>query len=250
MKLQWRNCNEVEEEHRRNERQYAHTYHYADTICVCRAFWELPKSYRDGILLHEIGHLLVGPEGSEREATEAAEEFFDVPINYVDSPYGRELERLENMPRRRRRNPEEEIPFGEWVPAHAVMFNEDGTVSVMAEPGEALSNPVLYHGEDEERASEILKDAFYTGKYKGLRKRGPRSDDPRWLVGYDYEIEPVSNRGRRRRNQVMMSEARRERMLRELAGTLAQMVEDGDITDMEANDWYNMKADQWAHGLS
>lgn len=35
---------------------------------------------------------------------------------------------------RRRRNPEGELPYGEWVPAHAVRFNHDGTVSVMTEP--------------------------------------------------------------------------------------------------------------------
>jgi hypothetical protein len=38
---------------------------------------------------------------------------------------------------------------------------------------------------------------------------------------------------------------RRERMLRELASDLANLVESGDMTDMEANEWYNNKADQW-----
>jgi hypothetical protein len=46
------------------------------------------------------------------------------------------------------------------------------------------------------------------------------------------------------------TEARREQMLRDLSSNLADMVETGDMTDMEANDWYNMKADQWAEGLS
>lgn len=41
-------------------------------------------------------------------------------------------------------------------------------------------------------------------------------------------------------------DARREQMLRELASTLADMVEAGDLTETEANEWYNMKADQWA----
>jgi hypothetical protein len=31
----------------------------------------------------------------------------------------------------RRRNPEDELPTGEWIPAHAVRFNEDGSVSLM-----------------------------------------------------------------------------------------------------------------------
>ena len=41
----------------------------------------------------------------------------------------------------------------------------------------------------------------------------------------------------------------RERMLRELMSDLANMVEAGEITDIEANEWYNMKADQWANGI-
>ncbi len=40
--------------------------------------------------------------------------------------------------------------------------------------------------------------------------------------------------------------ARREQMLRELASNLADLVESGDITSEQANDWYNAKADQWA----
>lgn len=38
---------------------------------------------------------------------------------------------------------------------------------------------------------------------------------------------------------------RRERMLRELASDLADMVASGDMTDIEANEWYNTKADRW-----
>ena len=42
----------------------------------------------------------------------------------------------------------------------------------------------------------------------------------------------------------------RERMLRELTSDLANMVESGDLTDVQANEWFNMKADQWNEGLS
>mgnify|MGYP000892668888 CR=1 FL=1 len=41
-------------------------------------------------------------------------------------------------------------------------------------------------------------------------------------------------------------DARREQMLRELASDLADAVECGMMTEIEANDWFNMKADQWA----
>jgi hypothetical protein len=40
-------------------------------------------------------------------------------------------------------------------------------------------------------------------------------------------------------------DATRERMLRELMDDLNWMVRCGDITSEQANDWYNMKADQW-----
>jgi hypothetical protein len=41
-------------------------------------------------------------------------------------------------------------------------------------------------------------------------------------------------------------DARREQLLRELASDLADLVCSGDLTDIEANEWYNHKADQWA----
>ena len=45
-----------------------------------------------------------------------------------------------------------------------------------------------------------------------------------------------------------MNDQRRERMLRELASDLADLVRSGDMTPEQANEWYNRKADQWAHG--
>jgi hypothetical protein len=41
------------------------------------------------------------------------------------------------------------------------------------------------------------------------------------------------------------NDQRRERNLRELASDLANLVESGDLTDQQANEWYNSKADQW-----
>lgn len=41
----------------------------------------------------------------------------------------------------------------------------------------------------------------------------------------------------------------RERNLRELASDLADLVASGDLTDEQANDWYNHKADQWRDGV-
>ena len=41
----------------------------------------------------------------------------------------------------------------------------------------------------------------------------------------------------------------RERMLVELMSDLADLVESGDLTEQQANQWYNTKADQWVNGL-
>ena len=41
-----------------------------------------------------------------------------------------------------------------------------------------------------------------------------------------------------------------ERMMKELQSDLADQVRAGDITPEFANEWANMKADQWALGLS
>jgi hypothetical protein len=88
-----RHCLEADKEHGANQRQYAHTFHYPETICVAEAFWTLPKRYRDGVILHEIGHLLAGVEASEKAANDAVEERTGARIEYVDSKYGPNLER-------------------------------------------------------------------------------------------------------------------------------------------------------------
>ena len=42
-----------------------------------------------------------------------------------------------------------------------------------------------------------------------------------------------------------INDQRRERMLRELASDLADLVDAGEMTEQQANVWYNDKADQW-----
>ena len=46
------------------------------------------------------------------------------------------------------------------------------------------------------------------------------------------------------------TDARTERMMRELQSDLADLVRSGDLTETEANEWANAKADQWARGLN
>ena len=44
---------------------------------------------------------------------------------------------------------------------------------------------------------------------------------------------------------VARADARREQMLVELASDLADLVESGDLTPEQANEWLAAKADQW-----
>jgi hypothetical protein len=44
-------------------------------------------------------------------------------------------------------------------------------------------------------------------------------------------------------------ETRIARMMRELQSELATLVANGDMTEIEANEWANMKAEQWKGGL-
>lgn len=42
-------------------------------------------------------------------------------------------------------------------------------------------------------------------------------------------------------------DARREQMLRELQSEMADLVESGDMTANEANEWVNRAADRWSN---
>lgn len=47
-------------------------------------------------------------------------------------------------------------------------------------------------------------------------------------------------------NMVNRADARREQMLKELASDLADLVEAGEMTPEQANEWLAAKADQWS----
>lgn len=85
-------CELADEEHRKAKRQYAHTYHHKNVICLAWAWRNLTFNQFWAIMAHEFGHLLAGYEGSERDANRAANEFFGVKILYRDSAQGKHLE--------------------------------------------------------------------------------------------------------------------------------------------------------------
>jgi hypothetical protein len=53
-------CKQVQREHKDSCRQFAHTFHLKNTICVCPEFYVLPSTFQVGILLHELGHQALG----------------------------------------------------------------------------------------------------------------------------------------------------------------------------------------------
>ena len=62
-----------------------------------------PRTHRDAILFHEIGHLLTGPNASEAAANRAIQGMTGVTIYYLNTRYGHHLESL---------NPEVKIHYG------------------------------------------------------------------------------------------------------------------------------------------
>jgi hypothetical protein len=92
IKIKIKHCSEADEEHAASFRQYAHTFHYPNIICVAKAFWKLPEGYLMGILAHEIGHILSDGKGGEEGANREMYKRYGIHIQYVDSEYGRNLE--------------------------------------------------------------------------------------------------------------------------------------------------------------
>ena len=85
-------CWQADQEHRDSLRQYAHVFHHPSIICVAGAFFNLPETHQLGVLLHEVGHLLNGPNCDELDATERGADADGVNIEMRDSDYGRRLE--------------------------------------------------------------------------------------------------------------------------------------------------------------
>lgn len=86
------NCKLVEKEHAEGKRQYAHVFHIRNQVCLARAFAELPQRYRLGILMHEYGHILAGPDGGELEANEALMKKTGIHVFYGPTHHGLGLE--------------------------------------------------------------------------------------------------------------------------------------------------------------
>ena len=80
IKVMW--CALADKEHRKRQRQFAHTYHKKNMICLARAIMGLPLHNIQGIIWHELGHLVIGPKGSEEAANRKAKKLCGHQIKY------------------------------------------------------------------------------------------------------------------------------------------------------------------------
>lgn len=88
-------CGIADRDHKNSLRQYAHTLHYRNTICIAGVWAKLPIDYQMGVIAHEVGHLLAGNvEHSEEEADSLANKFFHIRIRYKNGVYGKHLQWL------------------------------------------------------------------------------------------------------------------------------------------------------------
>ena len=93
MKIKLRKCSQADDEHRLSKRQYSHSFHYPNTICICKRFDKLPEGHRYAIITHEVGHQLGGRNETEKGADKRANQYFGIGIKYVDSSkWGYQLE--------------------------------------------------------------------------------------------------------------------------------------------------------------
>lgn len=92
MKINIRYCKLADKDHKRKKRWYAHTHHVNDHICVSQSILDLNDSQFYAVIAHEIGHILVGPQKSERAANTAANKYFNIKILYRDSSNGKMVE--------------------------------------------------------------------------------------------------------------------------------------------------------------
>jgi len=86
-------CAEADEEHIASFRQFSHVFHLnKHKICFARDIIYLVKKQIQGIIWHEVGHILMGPQASEDEANCKIKEDFSVTIVYGDDTIQRVVE--------------------------------------------------------------------------------------------------------------------------------------------------------------
>lgn len=87
-RIKLRHCMDVEREHEASWRQFAHSIHVNNSICYSYSMEELEEAQRQGIFMHEFGHIFcdkypyLWPDNEDEDADQVCEEEFGVPIFY------------------------------------------------------------------------------------------------------------------------------------------------------------------------
>ena len=90
--IQWRMHPPLDEEHRKNPRRYAQVVIDENVFEFSRAILWLPLRFREGLMAHEIGHLLCPARHTEADADRAAEEALGMRIEYSEAWPGKGLQ--------------------------------------------------------------------------------------------------------------------------------------------------------------
>jgi hypothetical protein len=107
-------CGIADRDHEDSIRQYAHTMHYKNTICIAGEWRGLPINFQMGVIAHEVGHLLFGStDHTEQDADKAANKFFDIKIKYKDSSHGKRLQWL---------SLNDTMNVWEWTSSNTIMY--------------------------------------------------------------------------------------------------------------------------------
>jgi len=78
-------CGDADADHARDPRRYAHVGHLPGKVCLASAFVRLPEGFQLGILLHELGHLVLLPRRhAERDADAAGGALAGVTVHRRD----------------------------------------------------------------------------------------------------------------------------------------------------------------------
>jgi hypothetical protein len=86
-------CEIAEKDHQKKKRNYAHTFHKKNVICVCKDLYQLPLRDKAAIIAHEFGHLFAGKDGTEEDANREVFNYFSINIYYRPrTRYGDNLE--------------------------------------------------------------------------------------------------------------------------------------------------------------
>jgi hypothetical protein len=93
MKYDIKACALANAEHKHCKRSYAHVFHKPGVICVAGHLFAASENVWLGVILHEVGHIILeGQEHTEQDADKAVEVDSRVKIHRRDTEEGKNIE--------------------------------------------------------------------------------------------------------------------------------------------------------------